>query len=102
MAIAGTAPLGPDGQTVALGDAAAQVRRCLEIMQQALEQLGANLSDVVRTRILLRDIEDWERVAQVHGEFLGEIRPVNTIMQVSGFIDPAWLVEVEADAVVSD
>jgi enamine deaminase RidA (YjgF/YER057c/UK114 family) len=72
----------------------------LEIIQTALEQAGTSLRDVVRTRILLTRIEDWEAVALVHGEIFREIRPVNTIMQVSRFIDPDWLVEIEADAVV--
>ena len=102
IAVAGTAPLGPDGKTVVKGDAAAQARRCLEIVRNALEQLGASLSDVTRTRILLTRIEDWESVGQVHGEFFREIRPVNTVMQVTRFIDPDWLVEIEADAVVED
>nr|MDQ5837444.1 Rid family hydrolase [Acidobacteriota bacterium] len=60
------------------------------------------LSDVVRTRILLTHIEDWEAVARVHGEFFADVRPVNTLMQVTRFIEPDWLVEVEADAVVGD
>jgi enamine deaminase RidA (YjgF/YER057c/UK114 family) len=77
-----------------------QARRCLEIIQSAIEGLGGKLSDVTRTRILLTSIEDWARVATVHGEFFGSIRPANTIMQVVRFIDPDWLVEVEADAVV--
>jgi len=100
IAVAGTAPLGPDGRTVAKGDPAAQARRCLEIIRNALEQLGASLADVTRTRIILTRIEDWESVGQVHGEFFKEIRPVNTVMQVTRFIDPDWLVEIEADAVV--
>ncbi len=100
IAVAGTAPLGPDGKTVSKGDAAAQARRCLEIVRNALEQLGASLSNVTRTRILLTRIEDWESVGQVHGEFFREIRPVNTVMQVTRFIDPDWLVEIEADAVI--
>lgn len=102
IAVAGTAPLGPDGKTVSKGDAAAQARRCLETVRNALEQLGASLSDVTRTRILLTRIEDWESVGQVHGEFFREIRPVNTVMQVTRFIDPDWLVEIEADAVIED
>jgi enamine deaminase RidA (YjgF/YER057c/UK114 family) len=102
VTVAGTAPLGPDGRTVGRGDAAAQARRCLEIIAAALEQAGASLHHVVRTRLLLTRIEDWEAVARVHGEFFRDIRPVNTIMQVSRFIDPDWLVEVEADAVLDD
>jgi enamine deaminase RidA (YjgF/YER057c/UK114 family) len=100
IAIAGTASLGADGRTVAHGDVAAQARRCLEIIREALGELGASLSDVTRTRILLTRIEDWESVAQVHGEFFSEIRPVTTVMQVTRFVDPEWLVEIEADAVV--
>jgi enamine deaminase RidA (YjgF/YER057c/UK114 family) len=102
ISVAGTAPIGPDGKTVASGNAAAQARRCFEIVQNALIQLGANLSDVTRTRILLTHIEDWEAIGQVHGEIFGEIRPACTVMQVVSFMDPAWLVEIEVDAVVED
>ena len=100
VAVAGTAPLGPDGKTVGVGDPAIQVRRCLEISRLAIEELGGSLSDVVRTRILLTRIDDWREAARVHGEFFREIRPVNTIVQVARFIDPEWLVETEVDAVV--
>jgi enamine deaminase RidA (YjgF/YER057c/UK114 family) len=102
IAIAGTAPIGPDGKTAAIGDAAAQARRCFEIVRAALEQLGASLNDVTRTRILLTRIEDWEAVAAVHGEFFKDIRPANTTMQVGRFINPDWLVEIEADAVTDE
>ena len=101
IAVSGTAPL-RDGKTVGVGDPAAQARRCLEIIREALERAGTTLDHVVRTRTLLTRIEDWQAVAAVHGEFFGAIRPANTIMQVSRFIDPDWLVEFEADAVVSD
>ena len=100
VSVAGTAPLGPDGKTVGAGDPAAQARRCFEISRAALERLGAALTDVIRTRILLTRIEDWRAVAEVHGEYFRDIRPVNTIMQVSRFIDPEWLVETEVDTVV--
>ena len=90
VAVAGTAPLGPDGKTVGLGDPRAQARRCFEISRAALEQLGATLKDVIRTRILLNRIDDWKAVAEVHGEFFRDIRPVNTIVQVSSFIDRDW------------
>jgi enamine deaminase RidA (YjgF/YER057c/UK114 family) len=102
VAVAGTAPLGTDGKTVGVGDPKAQARRCFEISRMALEQLGASLEDVSRTRILLTRIEDWKAVAEVHGEFFRDIRPVNTIMQVSRFIDPDWLIETEVDAVVME
>jgi enamine deaminase RidA (YjgF/YER057c/UK114 family) len=102
VTVAGTAPLGTDGRTVGVGDAAAQTRRCLEIIAKALHDAGASLRDVVRTRILLTRIDDWQAVAAVHGEFFRDIRPANTIMQVVRFIDPEWLVEIEADAVVDD
>jgi len=102
IAVSGTAPLGSDGRTVGIGDAGAQARRCLEIIAAALEKAGASLRQVVRTRTLLVRIEDWQAVAAVHGEFFGAIRPANTIMQVSRFIDPDWLIEFEADAVVDD
>jgi enamine deaminase RidA (YjgF/YER057c/UK114 family) len=87
---------------VAPGEPGAQARRCLEIVQAAIEGLGGKLSDVIRTRILLTRIEDWERVAEVHGEFFGSIRPANTVLQVVRFIDPEWLVEIEADAILED
>jgi len=102
LVVSGTAPLGPDGRTAGVGDAGAQARRCLEIIQRALESAGATLGDVVRTRILLTRIEDWEAVARAHGEVFRDIRPANTIMQVTRFIDPEWLVEIEADAVVPE
>ena len=102
IAVSGTAPLGTDGHTVGIGDAGAQARRCLEIIAAALENAGASLREVVRTRTLLVRIGDWQAVAKVHGEFFNQIRPANTIMQVSRFIDPDWLVELEADAVIDD
>ncbi|MHC4976623.1 MAG: RidA family protein [Planctomycetota bacterium] len=100
VCVAGTAPIGPDGETVGVGDPGAQARRCLEIVREALERLGARMEDVIRTRTLVTDIEQWEPIALVHGEYFGEIRPANTLMQVSRFIDPEWLVEFEADAIV--
>ncbi|HUL69585.1 MAG TPA: RidA family protein [Gemmatimonadales bacterium] len=102
ISVAGTAPIGPDGHTVGRGDPSAQARRCFEIIAAALESAGASLRQVVRTRILLTRIEDWQAVTQVHGEFFRDIRPANTVMQVSRFIDPDWLVEIEADAVLED
>lgn len=102
VSVGGTAPLGPDGKTVGINDAAAQARRCFEITRAALEQAGASIHDVIRTRLLLTRIEDWRVVADVHGELFRDIRPVSTILQVSAFIDPQWLVETEVDAVIGE
>ena len=102
VSVGGTAPVGPDGKTVGVGDPAAQARRCLEIIKSALESAGAGLGDVVRTRVLLTRIEDWEAVIKVRAEFFKDVRPVDTIMQVASFVNPEWLVEFEADAVISD
>ncbi|MFZ0131449.1 MAG: Rid family hydrolase [Desulfobacterales bacterium] len=97
----GTAPIGADGRTAAPGDAA-ETRRCFEIIQTALEKAEAGLKDVVRTRIMFKRILDWAAAARVHGEFFKDIRPASTIVQVTGFIEPEWLVEIEADAVIGD
>lgn len=102
VAVSGTAPLGLDGKTIVIGDPSAQARRCLQIIKEAVEGLGGSISNVIRARILLTRIEDWEKVALVHGEFFGDIRPANTIMQVVRFIDPDWLIEIEADAIIED
>src|SRR5512142_115240 len=95
IAVSGTAPL-KDGKTVAPGDAAGQARRCFEIIAEALKQAGASLQDVVRTRTFLTRIEDWEAVGRVHGEVFAGVRPASTMVQVTRFIDPEWLVEIEA------
>lgn len=100
VSVAGTAPIGADGKTVGVGDAAAQTRQCLEIIRAALEQAGASLKDVVRTRTMLTRIDDWPLVAKVRGEYFSDIRPVDTVVQVSRFIDQDWLIEIEVDAVV--
>jgi len=98
--VSASASIGPDGATVGAGDPSAQARRCLEVIRTALETAGASLTDVVRTRIFLTRIEDWQQVAKVHGEVFGSIRPASTVVQVSRFIDADWLVEIEADAVI--
>jgi enamine deaminase RidA (YjgF/YER057c/UK114 family) len=100
VAVAGTAPIGPDGKTAGPGDPKAQARRCLEIIRAALEAAGASMKDVVRTRTFLTRVEDWERVGEAHGEFFRDIRPASTMVKVAGLIDPEWLVEIEADAVI--
>ncbi len=99
IAVSGTAPLGADGNTVGVGDGYAQTKRCLEIISGALKGLGSQLQDVIRTRVYLVNMNDWKEVARAHGEVFGKIRPASTFVQVSRFIDPDWLVEIEADAV---
>ena len=100
IAVGGTAPIGPDGKTVGVGDPAAQTRRCIEIAKAALEEAGAGLADVVRTRIMITRREDWEAVGRAHGEAFGAIQPASTMVVVGSFLDPDWLVEIEFDAVL--
>jgi enamine deaminase RidA (YjgF/YER057c/UK114 family) len=99
VAVAGTTA-GSGGKPVAIGDPAAQTRAILETIAQVLAEAGASLKDVVRTRIYLTDIAHWEVVGRVHGEFFADIRPANSMFQVTAFVRPEWLVEIEADAVV--
>lgn len=102
IAVGGTAPIDANGKTVGSGSPGAQARQCLETIKVALEQAGASLSDVVRTRMLLTRIEDWPEIAKVRGEYFKEICPVDTVVQVGRFIDSEWLVEIEADAIVDE
>ena len=98
--VSGTTATGSDGEVVGAGDPAAQARFVLDKIEAAVRQLGGRLADVVRTRVYVRRIEDWEAVARVHGEFFADARPACTVVQVARFIEADWLVEVEADAVV--
>ncbi|MFC8075475.1 RidA family protein [Streptomyces sp. NPDC057307] len=99
VVVAGTAPIGDDGVTVGPGDVYAQTVRCLDIAERALEEAGAGLGDVVRTRLMLTDVTRWKDAARAHGERFAGIRPACTVVEVSRFIDPEWLVEVEIDAI---
>jgi enamine deaminase RidA (YjgF/YER057c/UK114 family) len=101
IAVAGTAPVAPDGTTASPGDAYGQTKRCLEIIQTAIEAAGGRLEDVIRTRVMLTDIRQWEAAAKAHGEMFGDIRPACTFVEVSRLIKDDWLVELEADCVVS-
>jgi enamine deaminase RidA (YjgF/YER057c/UK114 family) len=96
--VSGTGPIWDDGSFDE--DVGAQTRRCLEIIAAALEGLGASADDVVRTRIYLTDASHIDAVGPVHAEFFGEARPAATAIVVSGFLDPRWRVEIEADAIV--
>jgi enamine deaminase RidA (YjgF/YER057c/UK114 family) len=102
ISVGGTAPIDAQGRTVGVGDPATQARQCFETIQTALDQAGASLADVVRTRMLLTRISDWESIAAVRGEYFRDIRPVDTVMEVNGFINPDWLVEVEVEAIVDE
>ena len=99
MHVAGTAPVPPVGGSVA-DDVYVQTRRCLEIILTALREAGAGPEHVVRTRTFLVDAQDWREVGRAHGEVFGEVRPASTMVVVTGFLDPAWKVEIEADALL--
>ena len=88
-----------DGAVAHPGDAGAQTRQALAIVREALERAGFTLADVVRTRMFVTDISRWEEIGRAHGEFFGDVRPATSMLQVSALIDPAMLVEIEADAV---
>ena len=100
VSVAGTAPIGPDGKTDSVGDVYRQTVRCLEIIADALGEAGAGMEHMVRTRIMLTDMRDWREAARAHGEVFAGIRPACTFVEVSGFIDPEWRVEIEAEAIV--
>ena len=97
--VTGTAPVDDRGGVFAPGDAYAQARRCFEIIERALQQLGAERRHVVRTRMFVTDIRRWEDFGQAHREFFGQHPPCTTMVEVKSLIDPAMLIEVEADAI---
>lgn len=100
IAISGTAAIRPDGSTFAPNDVYQQTKYCIEIMKKAIEEAGGYIDNVIRTRIMLRDISRWKEAAKAHGEFFSEIRPASTFVEVKGFVNDEWLVETEADCVV--
>lgn len=99
VAVAGTAPVMPGGAEPP-PDAYGQAKRCLEIVLDALAEAGAGPEHVIRTRTYLVRAEDWEEVGRAHGELFADVRPASTMVVVTGFLDPRWLVEMEADAVL--
>ncbi|MFJ9852415.1 RidA family protein [Streptomyces sp. NPDC101150] len=102
VVVAGTAAIGDEGKTVGQGDVYAQTVRCLDIAEAALKEAGAGREDVVRTRIMLTDVTRWKEAAKAHGERFASVRPACTFVEVSRFIDPDWLVELELDAILDD
>jgi enamine deaminase RidA (YjgF/YER057c/UK114 family) len=99
--VAGTTAIAAEGGTAAPGDLYGQTRRCLEIIERAIVEAGGALRHVTRTRVMLTEMRNWRDAARAHGEYFGSIRPASTFVQVAGLIDPAWLVEIEADAIVA-
>jgi enamine deaminase RidA (YjgF/YER057c/UK114 family) len=102
IAVGGTAPIAAGGGTAATGDVYGQAKRIFEIIGKALADAGAGFEHVTRTRIILTDMALWNAASKAHAEIFKDIRPVTTVMAVSGFVDPDWLIEIEVDAVMQN
>jgi enamine deaminase RidA (YjgF/YER057c/UK114 family) len=102
IAVGGTAPVDKDGNTVGVGDVFLQTKQCFEITKAALEDAGSGLHDIVRTRVILTNIDDWKQAIEARKAYCQDARPVDTIMAINRFVNPEWLVEIEVDAVVAD
>lgn len=101
IAVGGTAPVDANGKTVGVGDVFAQTTRCFEIIEAALKEAGSGIEDIVRTRVILTDIENWKEAIEARKAYCQKSRPVDTIMAINRAVNPEWLVEIEVDAVVA-
>lgn len=100
LCVSGTAPIAEDGSPAFPGDLYNQTKRCLAIIEKAIKDAGGSLENVIRTRMFMTDISRWEEAAKAHGELFTDIRPAATMVEVKGLINPAWLIEMEADCVI--
>ena len=102
IAVGGTAPVDKDGNTVGGNDVFLQTKQCFEIIKSALEEAGSGLHDIVRTRVILTDIDNWKQAIEARKSYCLDARPVDTIMAIDRFVNPEWLVEIEVDAIVAE